>query len=333
MRPFVPGGAVGANFSLGGGAGFVAVAASSFVGVVWRFVEADPVCGPGSYVLTEARIGVSLASGAASAAVSFLVALFANDPVTGLPTQPAVALTTAAATLSAGGAPSLVVLPLLAPFEADSSVDGGANYTLAFLPSVAVQWASPADGVARHVPADGFGRVLDAVTSANGGATWAPAAAGAAFGAVELFATKVVCAPTPSQSASYSLSATGSASSTQSASASASQSVSPSPSASPSQTLSSSPSQTASESLTRSGTPSASQEVTRSATPSRTTTATATGHPEQAVWDNTGGGALPVDAGAFALIPGSGTAGVLGVSWTFPEADPTCAWGVGGSLR
>jgi hypothetical protein len=110
-------------------------------------------------VLTEARIGVSLATGAASATASFLVALFANDPATGLPTQPAVALTTAAATLSAG-APVLVVLPLLAPFEADSSVDSGANYTLAFLPSVAVQWASPADGVALHVPADGFGRAL-----------------------------------------------------------------------------------------------------------------------------------------------------------------------------
>ena len=331
-RPFVPGGVSGADYGLLTGSAppnSTALAAAVFLGVAWRFTEADPACGPGTYLLSEVRLAVSLAAAGppSSAAVSFLVSLYANDPVSGLPLQPPLALTTSAAVVSAV-TPAYATIPLPAPdFSLSSATsDPGATYTLAFLPSAPLRWAAPDDGGAPpHTPADGLGHVLSAVTSVDGTAWAAVGGAGLAFGGVEFSAAKTVCSPTPTQSPSLSWSSTASPSETQSASVSPSESATPSASGTPSATGSGSPSQTASVSLSPTSSATASQSQTRSTTASRTATATATGFPVQAVWDNTGAGALPVDAASYSLLAGGVAAGWLGVSWTFPEADVTCA--------
>lgn len=324
-RSFVSGGAVGADFPLQDGVNAAAsLASAAFYGVAWRLFETDPDCGPGTYAISSLRLGLSRSATVASGFVSFLVALYFNDPTSFLPIQPPIARASMVRSINAEGAASYIDLPLTSFFiDSTTSEPATMSYTIAFQASEALQWAAPTDGVALHVPAAGFGYTFGLVSSLDG-ATWSADNASSIFGGVELMAAKTVCSVTRTQSASLSWSSTSSPSVTQSQSQSSSVSISPSQSQSPSETQSATPSQSRSESLSSTPSASASQTRTASGSATRTTTATATGHPVQAVFDNTQDSALEIDAASYVLLAGGVVSGWLGVSWTFPEADLTC---------
>lgn len=111
------------------------VPALSSAGAVWSFLENDPGCGPGSYALESASLGVALystgplAPSPAPVAVSFLVSVFANvaGPSGTRPSGSALTIKTAALALVPGAPPVFLTVSLAGTAVASGNATSGAT--------------------------------------------------------------------------------------------------------------------------------------------------------------------------------------------------------------
>jgi len=112
---------------------FVSANALTAYGVVFRFSEADSVCGPGQYIFTKLDLLLSQSTTAGFVAMSLSVQLWQN----GAGGLPATLRAQTPAVISVGPSPGYVAvqIPRAARFIVDSSADGSVSYTITFLVS------------------------------------------------------------------------------------------------------------------------------------------------------------------------------------------------------
>ena len=264
--------------------------------------EGDPACGPGTYRLTTLSLLLGLNTTQPS---TMVLQLYSTAPGSGAPAVPQRTRVTAFA-VQLSVAPVWVNFTLpVAPASQTWTVDAAAapSAAVSFYTDTLVNWYATQTGLAGNAPASGFANPVGAFYSSDSLTSWSAAA----YGGFSLFAYKLGCAltatqtqsgsetrspsrsrsPTPSQSRSTSLTRSSSRTASRSASqsysptqapsrATPSQTQSPSAGATPSSSPSNSQPMSVSETGTATGSSSPSLPSTPSSTPSPTPSPTST---------------------------------------------------------